>query len=187
MIELEAENRKLHAELKKVSGKIRGYKERLYALRDQNKQLLLELNSQREMNERLKKETEDIAIQFSTLNKCDETCPSFDLCQKRILIVGGIVKIKDRYKKLIEKNGGKFDYHDGYVKGGTKGLKNQIRRADMVLCPVNCNSHNACLVTKKLGKKYSRPVHMLAGSGLSAISQAILKYKYPVDLKACRT
>lgn len=175
MIELEAENRKLHTELKKVSGKIRGYKESLYALKDQNKQLLLELDSQREMNDRLKKETENIAIQFSTLNRCDATCPSFDLCRKRILIVGGIVKIKDRYKKLIEENGGIFEYHDGYMKGGTKGLKNQIRRADLVLCPVNCNSHNACSLTKKLGKKYSRPVHMLAGSGLSAVSQALLK------------
>lgn len=175
MIELEAENRKLHTELKKVSGEIRGYKESLYALKDQNRQLLLGLNRQREMNDCLKKETESIAIKFSTLNRCDATCPSFDLCQKRILIVGGIVKIKDRYKKLIEENGGIFEYHDGYVKGGAKGLKDQVRRADLVLCPVNCNSHNACSLVKKIGKKYSRPVHMLAGSGLSAISQALLK------------
>ena len=175
MIELEAENRKLHAELKKVLGKIKGYKESLYALKNQNKQLLLELNSQHKMNDRLKKETENIAIQLSTLNRCDATCPSFDLCRKRILIVGGIVKIKDRYKKLIEENGGVFEYHDGYVKGGVKGLKDQVRRADMVLCPVNCNSHNACSLVKKIGKKYNRQVHMLAGSGLSAISQALLE------------
>jgi len=175
MIELEAENRKLHVELKKVLGKTKGYKESLYALKNQNRQLLLELNSKRKMNDRLKKETESIAIRFSALNRCDATCPSFDLCRKRILIVGGIVKIKDRYKKLIEENGGIFEYHDGYMKGGKKGLKYQVRRADLVLCPVNCNSHNACSLTKKLGKKYSRPVHMLAGSGLSAISQALLE------------
>jgi hypothetical protein len=51
-----------------------------------------------------------------------------------------------------------------------------------VLCPVNCNSHNACSVTKKLGKKYSRPVHMLAGSGLSAISQALLESQKGVSI-----
>jgi len=102
---------------------------------------------------------------------------------KRILIVGGITKIKEHYKKLIEENGSIFEYHNGYMKGGAKGLKNQVRRADLVLCSVNCNSHNACSVAKKLGKKYSRPVHMLAGSGLSSISQALLEAQKGVSIQ----
>ncbi len=79
------------------------------------------------------------------------------------------------YRKLIEEKGGIFDYHDGYMKGGTKGLENRVKRADVVLCPVNINSHNACSMVKRLGKRYRRPVQMLDGSSLSAISKALLE------------
>ncbi len=98
--------------------------------------------------------------------------PSFDLSGKRILIVGGITKIKAFYRQAIEKKGAVFEYHDGWGKHGLEGL---IRRSDMVLCPVNCNSHNACLNVKKLCKKYCKCVRMLPSSSLSAISQALSK------------
>jgi len=124
----------------------------------------------------LGEEIETIITQFSSMNRCDETCPSFNLCRKRVLIVGGITKMEAFYRQLIEENGGVFEYHDGYTRGGTKDLDSRVRRADVVLCPVNCNSHNACSMTKRLGKKYKRTVKMLPGSGLSAISQALLEY-----------
>lgn len=94
------------------------------------------------MNDHLKKEMEEILTQFSALTRCDETCPSFDLCRKRILIVGGINRMKSLYRQLIEENGGIFEYHDGHIKGGKKALEDRIMRADIVLCPVNINSHN---------------------------------------------
>jgi hypothetical protein len=89
-------------------------------LRCQNNKLLSELEGQREMNDYLKKEIEEILGQFSTLTRCDETCPSFDLCRKRILIVGGIRRMESLYRQLIEENGGIFEYHDGHVRGGKK-------------------------------------------------------------------
>jgi hypothetical protein len=101
-----------------------------------------------------------------------EDCPLFDLCGKRILIVGGITKIKTFYRRAIEKKGAVFEYHDGWGKHGLEGL---VRRSDMVLCPVNCNSHNACLSVKKLCKKYCKRVQMLPSSSSSAISQALSK------------
>jgi len=173
IFKVEAENQQLWDKLENLSKKIGHYQQSIEDLRCQNNNLLSKFESQREMNDHFKKETKEIFTQFSTLTRCDAKCPLFDLCRKRILIVGGITKIKDRYKKLIEENGGIFEYHDGYLKGGSKILKSQVRRADMVLCPVSCNSHNACLAVKKIGKKYSKQVHMLAGSGLSAISQAL--------------
>ncbi len=99
-------------------------------------------------------------------------CPLFDLSGKRILIVGGISKIKAFYRRLIEEKSAVFEYHDGWGKHGLEGL---IRRSDMVLCPVNCNSHNACLSVKKLCKKYCKRVQMLPNSSLSSISQALLR------------
>lgn len=173
MLDLEAENQQLRDELGNLSGEIGDYQQRLEDLSSQNNKLLSKLESQREMNNHLKEETERIITQISALNRCDETCPSFDLCRKRILIVGGINRMESLYRQLIEENGGIFEYHDGHIKGGKKALENRIMRADIVLCPVNINSHNACSVVKKMGKKHRKSVQMLAGSGLGVISQAL--------------
>ncbi len=177
MPSLEAKNTELQFELKEVSTKMRTYQERLGALQDQNNRLLSKLDIEHKMNNHLTREKETLLAQISLFNRCDEECPSFDLCRKRILIVGGITKLEAFYRKLVEQNGGSFDYHDGYMNRGTDGLDNQIRRADVVLCPVNCNSHNACSMVKKLSRRHSKPVQMLASSSLNAISQALLEHR----------
>ncbi|MDR1726636.1 MAG: DUF2325 domain-containing protein [Acidobacteriota bacterium] len=105
--------------------------------------------------------------------ECDDDCPVSDLCRKRILIVGGIERMESRYRKLIEGGGGVMEYHDGHVKKGARELECCLKRADMVLCPINCNSHAACLIIKKLGKKHGKPVCMLPNFSLSAVSRAI--------------
>ncbi len=106
-------------------------------------------------------------------DECDETCPEFHLCEKRILIVGGMTKMKKFYRNIVESSGGSFDYHDGYMKGGNNNLEERIAKSDMILCSVNCNSHNACKRVKKLCKKYNKPVKMLLNSSLNAIASAL--------------
>ena len=175
MFELKDENQQLHDELANLTEKIVNYQRGEEILQGQNNKLLSKLERQREMNEHLKEEMESIVTQISALNRCDETCPSFDLCRKRILIVGGIDRMESLYRQLIEENGGIFEHYDGHMKGGKRALENRIRRADIVLCPVNINSHNACSVVKKMGKKHRKSVQMLAGSGLGTISQALLE------------
>jgi hypothetical protein len=59
------------------------------------------------------------------------------------------------------------------MKKGARQLESRLKRADMVLCPVNCNSHNACTVVKSLAKKHKKTVHMLANSSLKTVSKAI--------------
>jgi hypothetical protein len=109
----------------------------------------------------------------ASINLCDSTCPSFDLCKKRILIVGGITRMECLYRELIEGHGGVFEYHDGYIKNGTKKLESRLKRADIVVCPVNCNSHAACIMVKNLGKKHKKKVHMLSSYSLSSVTRAI--------------
>jgi hypothetical protein len=100
-------------------------------------------------------------------------CSSFDLDRKRILIVGGITRMESLYRELVESHGGIFEYHDGYMRHGVKNLESRLRRADLVVCPVNCNSHAACIQVKTLAKKYKKTVHMLASYSLSCISKVI--------------
>ncbi len=101
----------------------------------------------------------------------EEDCSSFN--RKRILIVGGIARMESQYRRLIEEGGGVLEYHEGHMKGGTRQLENSLRRADIVLCPVNCNSHAACSIVKNMGKKHKKSVHMLPNFSLSAISRAL--------------
>jgi len=103
---------------------------------------------------------------------CTPDCPSFDLCKKRVLLVGGIERMECLYRKFIETRGGVFEYHAGHTRT-VKALERCILRADVVLCPVNCNSHGACLMVKNLGKKHNKPVKMLPNFGLSTVSRVI--------------
>ena len=169
----EQENRLLQEELDALYGKFMKKERQAALLKEQTMRLSSELEQQRESNRHFGMESKKIIGEAFELNRCDANCPSFDLCQKRILLVGGITRIKSLYRKLIEDSGGIFEYHDGYMQKGVKRLESSLRRADMVLCPVNCNSHAACSIVKNLGKKYDKPVHMLANSSLNVISQTI--------------
>ena len=68
-------------------------------------------------------------------------------------MVGGMTKMKSFYRKIVESNGNEFIYHDGYIKNKIKQLNDLISASDLILCPVNCNSHNACTNQKAVQKE----------------------------------
>ncbi len=106
--------------------------------------------------------------------KCqDGACPSFTLCRKRILIVGGFARMESLYRQVIEGMDGVFDYHDGNVKNGAKKLEGRLKRADLVLCLINCNSHAACSIAKSVAKRHRKSVYMLPNSGLTVVFKAV--------------
>jgi hypothetical protein len=147
--------------------------EKIAELEKRNSRLLKNLNHQQKENNILQGLLQSMASNNG--QPCDETCPSFDLCRKRVLIVGGISKMKTYYREVVEAKGGQFEYHDGDLRGGIRALEGRFKRADIVLCPVDCNSHAACSVVKKLGKKHNKPVQMLHGSSINAVSWALLE------------
>jgi hypothetical protein len=147
--------------------------EKIAELEKRNSRLLKNLNHQQKENNILQGLLQSMASNNG--QPCDETCPSFDLCRKRVLIVGGISKMKTYYREVVEAKGGQFEYHDGDLRGGIRALEGRFKRADIVLCPVDCNSHAACSVVKKLGRKHNKPVQMLHGSSINAVSWALLE------------
>ena len=104
---------------------------------------------------------------------CDERCPAFELCRKRVLIVGGVERMEALYRTLIEGRGGELDYHSGHLRNGVDSLKRSLCRADIILCPVNCNSHGACLKVKELAKKHKKTFYMLPNGRLSTLSRLL--------------
>lgn len=111
-----------------------------------------------------------------------EACSQYQLCARRIFMIGGITKMKAFYKDIIEKAGGKFEYHDGYIKGAGINIESRVKRSDLVLCPVNCNSHNACIKVKKLCNQHKTPLKILSSSSLSAVSQAVFSQKKTITI-----
>lgn len=170
---LEQDHHFLKEELEALYGSYKKQQQQIAALKEKNRQLASQLGWQGEQNRRFRRQARTIIAEMVAKTRCDASCPSFDLCQKRILIVGGMSRMESLYRELIEGSGGIFEYHDGYMKKGARRLEYRLRRADVVLCPVSCNSHAACSMVKSLAKKHKKTVHMLSNASLQAISSAI--------------
>lgn len=104
---------------------------------------------------------------------CNPSCSQFDLCQKRVCIVGGIERMETLYRRIVENNGGYLDYHSGSMQGGIKALEKYIRRADVIICPLNCNSHGACIKVKDMSKKLGKVLYLLPTGGISSVRRVL--------------
>lgn len=99
--EIEQENRILKEKLNAVLVSAKDKQRLMTSLEEKNKRLLSEIERQQDSNSRFKKEAQKIIGEVFALNRCDATCPQFDLCKKRILIVGGITRMESLYRELI--------------------------------------------------------------------------------------
>lgn len=52
-------------------------------------------------------------------------------------------------------------------------IEAMIKRSDVVICPVNCNSHNACYQVKRLCNRHNKTLKILNSSSLSAVKSAL--------------
>ena len=109
---------------------------------------------------------------LSPCSACTKACSCSD-CPKRVLIVGGIERMEPLYREVIEAKGHQFEYHAGHLRKGGNKLENCLLRADIILCPINCNSHNACLQVKCLCKKHKKNLQLMRNFSLSAIDRAV--------------
>jgi hypothetical protein len=180
---LVSENAAMCAQLEKAERLLQVRNKAIERLKAEMGQQANELSVQREVNQALQGEIERTLRERRLEEAHCEDCPSYDLCARRVLLVGGIEKLSAFYRDVVEKMGGCFEYHDGSISTGNGGqtLAGLIRRADVVLCPVDVNSHNACLSVKKYCKKWEKPYHMLASSSISNISRTLTR----VAVEAC--
>ena len=172
-------NRALQKKLGKIEKEKRDLTTQLQMMEREKRRLQIELFDLQSTNQRMAEDVKALTVQIGSLFDCsgpdDNPCQKFQLCAKRILIVGGMSKMKHLYRDLIKASGGEFEYHDGYMKAGKKKLEAQVSRCDLVLCPVNCNSHGACNSVKTFCKKFNKPFKMLPGASLSTISSALIE------------
>lgn len=176
---LESERLVLSGQIREIKALLEKKAEQMRKLERQKRRLEIDKFDLQGTNEHLTVEISDLLAKIAQVEECtkcnEQDCPKTRLCDKRILIVGGITKMKHFYQRLIEKNGAIFEYHDGYMQNGNGNLEKRVRRCDLILCPVDCNSHAACMRVKKLGRKHKKPYKILRRSSLSAISNALLE------------
>ena len=160
--------------IRALEGRIASQAKEIHRLERERRKAEIKMFEAVAINELLEQELNQLIAGFTQAQpsiRCTrESCPEFDSCSKRILIVGGLTKLKDMYKKIVESNGGIFDYHSGKIRNGKNNLEARVKRSDLVICPVNHNSHNACLKVKQFCSKHNKDMHMIPGSSLTAIS-----------------
>jgi hypothetical protein len=104
---------------------------------------------------------------------CEAECED---CPHNVLLVGGPERMEESYRRVVKKLGGKFEYHAGHHKGEVNNLERLISWADIVLCPVNINSHFACKTVKSLCKKKNKRYRMLNSCGISSVANELKKF-----------
>jgi hypothetical protein len=103
-----------------------------------------------------------------------EECPL--LGNKCILFVGGLDRLEPHYRSLVEGDfAGRFMRHDGDCHNGRDRLIHMVNRAEAVICPLNCVSHQAYLCVKKLCKVLNKPCVLLRNSGLGSLRKALME------------
>lgn len=144
---------------------------------DQNERLTEDLDRYRQECLVLEEELGNM-LAPSIPGDCDQ-CDNRDECDcsklqgRKILYVGGRSNLVPHYRALVEQHGGEFIHHDGGVEKAMNCLNNKLAGADVVLCPVDCVSHAACLRIKQFCKALSRPFVMMRSSGLSTFAREL--------------
>jgi len=102
-----------------------------------------------------------------------DACPCPHLRGKCVLYVGGRSGLKGQYRLLGERFGCEVLHHDGGVEQSPQHLQQLLSRADAVVCPVDCVSHDACAMVKRMCRGSMKPVLFARSSGLSSLASSL--------------
>jgi len=110
-------------------------------------------------------------------NKLEDKClfKKQGLCGQCVLYVGGKANLVPYYRELIEAKSGVFLHHDGGIEKSTQDLTQFLNRADVVLFPSDCLSHDAYWKIKTTCKKQQKPFEYLKSPGLHSLSSLLDK------------
>lgn len=98
---------------------------------------------------------------------------SLDLEQRLILYVGGRHQHVAHLRRIVEDHNGTFVHHDGGVEQSMSRLGGLLERADAVLFPVGCISHQAQYKVKELCRRFGTPFRPLRSTGSETIVDAL--------------
>ena len=148
-------------------------------LKQQNELNLLKEELQTKQQELLLLEKELQNITHTCPDDCEmagtNECPGQLLCGKKILYVGGRTNLVHHYRSLVERHGASFIYHDGGIEDTNNSLPKLLGTVDSVICPIDCVSHNACLLVKNVCKQRVKPLKFIRSSSLSSLKRSLIE------------
>jgi Uncharacterized protein conserved in bacteria (DUF2325) len=95
------------------------------------------------------------------------------LCGRSVLYVGGRAHQIPQCRAIVERCGGAFLHHDAGVEHSAALLPGLISRADIVLFPVDCVSHDAVAVVKRSCGQLGKRLMPLRTSSLACLLSAL--------------
>ncbi len=130
----------------------------------------LRLEAERQ-NVELTRELEIMEGSWATEQKSE--APPEGLGGKTFLYVGGRAHHISNLRRLAEERGAKFLHHDGGMEEASDLLSSLAARADAVFFPIDCVSHGAVTIIKRVCRHSEKPYLPLRSSGLTSFMAAL--------------
>ncbi len=162
------------ARAERAEAHIQPLKDKVEALQEQNNDLelqLLQFSTERNALENTLQQV--LATDCDHCEKSGNCSKDLDLCSRRVLFVGGRNRQCKHFRALVEKRNGEFIHHDGGLEESRQRLATLLARADMVLCPLDCISHDAMNRIKRDCKRTGTPLQILPQSSLAAFTRGL--------------
>ena len=158
----------------------------------QLKRLAAELDQERKQRQVLEKRQQELqdeldAAELSLTGQVPESGSnserSTSLAGITLLYVGGRTRNIAQLRILAEERGAMFLHHDGGIDDRSGQLTSHVARADLVYFPVDCVSHNAVAVVKRVTRNLGKLYVPLRSSGLTSFVMALRRC---APAEACR-
>jgi hypothetical protein len=103
----------------------------------------------------------------------DEGETAVELSARTMLYVGGRPNQIPQLKALVERTGARFLHHDGGIEHSSSLLPGLISRADVLLFPIDCISHDAVATLKRLCRQLEKPYLPLRTASLATLASSL--------------
>jgi hypothetical protein len=121
----------------------------------------------------LRREIEAIEASVAVGGACDDPAADDPSLALTLLYVGGRPAQIGNLRALAERAGATFLHHDGGVEERGGLLPGLVSRADAVLFPVDCVSHAAMSLVRRLCRQAGKPFVPLRSAGLAPFCAAL--------------
>lgn len=169
--------KKLEEQLELTQAKEQADSQRLLILTEKLKKLSLENGRLR--TALLNSETAEVIREEAGEQVCRE------IGGKCILYVGGRNSLIPRCREIVEQQGGGFIFHDGGIEQSTSRLSEVLSKVDIVMCPLDCISHDACRFVKKSCKRHQKKLILLKKSGVSSFRRGLDRINTTENISVC--
>jgi hypothetical protein len=115
----------------------------------------------------------DASVDPVALPESDPVCPGARLAGRRVLCIGGLTRLTDRYRQLVESSGGRFYHHDGGHEESMHRIDAMVANVDVVVCQAGCVSHNAYWLLKDACKRHGLPCVYLKSAGITSFARGL--------------